>query len=783
LEPLEDRLTPATAGFLSTAPAVISGHAFIDTNNNGVFDASEFGASGTQIVLSGTTAQNTPVNVTTSTDASGQYSFLQVQPGTYTVTRGPIRNFGVASTHFGNLGGTATTDAIADITVAEGQAAVGYDFAMVGLDPSLVSLRDFLAVPVVTPSSFLTTPGSGTAMADGSVQPTGAATPGTASLAGTITDQTGNGVAGVQLALTGLDSTGRSVFQSAASGADGTYVFGGLQGGSFTINITGQPGGLNPGAPTVGTAGGDFFRNDQITHINLPSGTNASGYDFTELPVTAPGGPLGVSAFLADDTAGPGGTTSDGITADASIKGTITSTSPVVSFRAGFDGTPTAGFADVSGNLAADGSFYLNPTRLAQINGGTLPNGAYTLHLQVTDADGRTATFDLAFTVLATPPAIPTLRLDSTSDPGNTGSTTSNVVTILGTTSPGADVQLLLAGNVVATTTADTSGNFSFPTGSLTPGPNDFTVRASDIAGNVSQFQRTFVGDRAPVAVATSPVTTAVGVGNDSFTDLSSPTLFTDPDFSNSVVQFNTLSGPIDVQLFDPQAPQTVANFFDYINQGAYNNDIFHRLSTNFVLQGGGFTFDPTTNTITSVPQGPNLPNEFDNTNRPNVAGTIAMAKLGGNPNSATNQFFFNLVDNTQTLGAGNNGGFTAFGKILDGTGQRTLNTLTSATVVDQSAFNSAFNTLPMNNYNGTNFPTDTVPANYDFIKSVSIVRQTEQLTFTVDSNSTPGVATVSIVDGQLKVHGVSAGTTTVVVRATDLAGASATVTFTVTVS
>src|SRR5262249_61909568 len=137
-------------------------------------------------------------------------------------------------------------------------------------------------------------------------------------------------------------------------------------------------------------------------------------------------------------------------------------------------------------------------------------------------------------------------------------------------------------------------------------------------------------------ALPNAPVTKSLTqTGADQFVDLSSPTLFTDADFSNSVIQFNTTAGPINVQLLDTQAPQTVANFFSYITQGSFNNDIFHRLATNFVLQGGGFTFNAATHTLDPVTAGPNVPNEFDNTNRPNVVGTLAMAKLGGDPNSA----------------------------------------------------------------------------------------------------------------------------------------------------
>nr|WP_246312064.1 peptidylprolyl isomerase [Aquabacterium terrae] len=128
-----------------------------------------------------------------------------------------------------------------------------------------------------------------------------------------------------------------------------------------------------------------------------------------------------------------------------------------------------------------------------------------------------------------------------------------------------------------------------------------------------------------------------------------------------SMVRLHTAYGPIDVELYDQAAPITVANFLGYVRSGAYFDSFLHRSVANFVLQGGGYNF-PVGNSAGYVPSNPPIVNEYS-AQRPNVRGTIAMAKLGGNPNSATNQWFFNLIDNTTTLGPTNNGGFTAFGK------------------------------------------------------------------------------------------------------------------------
>jgi peptidyl-prolyl cis-trans isomerase A (cyclophilin A) len=125
-----------------------------------------------------------------------------------------------------------------------------------------------------------------------------------------------------------------------------------------------------------------------------------------------------------------------------------------------------------------------------------------------------------------------------------------------------------------------------------------------------------------------------------------------------TTVRLNTDAGPIDIELLDAQAPQTVANFLNYLRRGSYDNMFFHRLVRNFVIQGGGFVAPA----MTAIATDPPVVNEFSLT-RSNLRGTVAMAKLGGNPNSATNQFFVNLANNSANLD-NQNGGFTVFGRV-----------------------------------------------------------------------------------------------------------------------
>ena len=129
-----------------------------------------------------------------------------------------------------------------------------------------------------------------------------------------------------------------------------------------------------------------------------------------------------------------------------------------------------------------------------------------------------------------------------------------------------------------------------------------------------------------------------------------------------TVVQFQTSLGEFEVNLYDARTPATVANFLAYVDSGAYDNTVIHRSVANFVIQGGGFVSSgglPLEAVQTSAPV----------TNEPvfsNVRGTIAMAKLSGAPNSATSQWYFNLVDNSQSLDP-QNGGFTVFGEVVRG--------------------------------------------------------------------------------------------------------------------
>ncbi|MGC6427816.1 MAG: peptidylprolyl isomerase [Akkermansiaceae bacterium] len=155
------------------------------------------------------------------------------------------------------------------------------------------------------------------------------------------------------------------------------------------------------------------------------------------------------------------------------------------------------------------------------------------------------------------------------------------------------------------------------------------------------------------------------------------------------LVVVETNLGDIPIRLFDEEAPETVSNFLGYVERGDYQNVIFHRHVSNFILQTGGFraTEPPQVSLIEAVETQPPVQNE---PGIPNTRGTVAMAKLGGDPDSATSQWFVNLADNSAILD-GQNGGFTVFGEVLDMT---TVTGITSQPVVN--AGGDAFTTLPL---------------------------------------------------------------------------------------
>lgn len=131
----------------------------------------------------------------------------------------------------------------------------------------------------------------------------------------------------------------------------------------------------------------------------------------------------------------------------------------------------------------------------------------------------------------------------------------------------------------------------------------------------------------------------------------------------NPTVLLETSSGDILIELFPDKAPETVANFLQYVDDGFYTNTIFHRVIKDFMIQGGGLGVR-----MNEKSTRPPVKNEADNGLK-NERGTIAMARTM-DPHSASAQFFINLVDNAfldHTEPTQQGWGYCVFGKVIDG--------------------------------------------------------------------------------------------------------------------
>jgi peptidyl-prolyl cis-trans isomerase A (cyclophilin A) len=168
-----------------------------------------------------------------------------------------------------------------------------------------------------------------------------------------------------------------------------------------------------------------------------------------------------------------------------------------------------------------------------------------------------------------------------------------------------------------------------------------------------------------------------------------------------TVVEIRTNVGNIQVNLFDQTTPETVENFLEYVNSGAYSNNVVHRSVPDFVVQMGGFQYNGDF-PADAIPTGPSVVNEPELSN---VRGTLAMAKFSNAPNSATSQFFVNVEDNSANLDT-NNGGFTVFGQVIgDG-----MDVVDAINALNRFGFNNTFAEVPLRDYTQTDIDNDVEP-------------------------------------------------------------------------
>jgi peptidyl-prolyl cis-trans isomerase A (cyclophilin A) len=191
-----------------------------------------------------------------------------------------------------------------------------------------------------------------------------------------------------------------------------------------------------------------------------------------------------------------------------------------------------------------------------------------------------------------------------------------------------------------------------------------------------------------------------------------------------TIVRFDTVLGTFDVRLFDTATPLSVANLLNYVNDGDYDDSFIHRSLTQFVIQGGGFTFESNEVGLGIVPTDPPVMNEPGISN---IRSSMSFAKQGPPPgqppneqsiNSATSGWFVSLNHNTANLD-NQNGGFTVFGIVL-GNGMAVVDAIAALPTINASGGDpqGVFANLPVRNFSGGTIFKE----NLAIINSVTVV-------------------------------------------------------------
>jgi cyclophilin family peptidyl-prolyl cis-trans isomerase len=282
---------------------------------------------------------------------------------------------------------------------------------------------------------------------------------------------------------------------------------------------------------------------------------------------------------------------------------------------------------------------------------------------------------------------------------------------------------------------------------------------------------------RAAAAPVTATTISGQTLSNGGNTSVTLTDKFSDPD-SESAVRLITNLGTMDFILYNTETPNTVTNFLGYVNNasstGNYNGAVFHRSVPGFVVQGGGFKVQSAPNNFSSITTTASPTNEPGISN---LTGTVAMAKVGSDPNSATDQFFVNLADNSSNLD-NQNGGFTVFARVA-GSGMTTANAIAALPTVSTTV-----NIDGTANSSLTNWPV-TSGSTMDTTKVVTInsAAPVAVLSYSVTGNTNPSAISASISGTSVQINGLAGGTGNVTVTATDLDGNTVSQTFAVTVN
>ncbi len=238
----------------------------------------------------------------------------------------------------------------------------------------------------------------------------------------------------------------------------------------------------------------------------------------------------------------------------------------------------------------------------------------------------------------------------------------------------------------------------------------------------------------------------------------------------STFVRFDMTFGKVDIEVLEDLAPQNAANFLALTRAGYYDNTIIHR-AVDFsdedfysnIVQGGEFSNvdDPQ-----PIEDFGNVPLEIS---IPNARGTIAMARIGGQPNSANTSWFFNVNDNSEILGVENDGGYSVFGKVV-GSGMKVLDQIA---LIDYFQYNLTFQSIPLRFYSGGVFTTNNFVKVFT-VKDIPVYPSSNDdeavLTFSATS-SNAAVVSVAVEGSTLTLTPGVAGDATVTVAAETSSG------------
>jgi cyclophilin family peptidyl-prolyl cis-trans isomerase len=193
------------------------------------------------------------------------------------------------------------------------------------------------------------------------------------------------------------------------------------------------------------------------------------------------------------------------------------------------------------------------------------------------------------------------------------------------------------------------------------------------------------------------------------------------PASAGTIVRFRVNDFDLDVELYDAEAPVTVANFLNYVEAQAYDGTFFHRSTTYNpaevqIVQGGGYLLSG--GQLLPVTTDP--PIVLESGTATNVRGTIAMAR-GSAPTSATSQFFFNVQSNPAL-----DGNYAVFGNVVGAAGLAAIDAIGAVPVYDVSVqLGAAFSELPLLN-------PSLDPSSVVLVQSVNVVPEPTTLALTI---------------------------------------------------